>query len=85
MKLTKQEALQQNFYYKLVDTENGDTICRSDNLNDIKKEAYLYDDDCDGDCVLACIKYKVIDDGEKRKGVKDAEYNPYTKKLLYNY
>lgn len=85
MRFSKKEALQQDFYFKLFDGDNGDTICRSDNLNDVKKEAYLYDDDCDGDCVLACIKYKVIDDGEKRKGVRIAQYNPYTKKMIFEY
>lgn len=85
MRFTKQEALQQEFYFKLFDNENGDTISRSDNLNDIKKDAYTYDNECDGDCYLRCIKYCVTVIDGKLKGVKTAEYNPYTKKLLYNY
>jgi hypothetical protein len=85
MRFTKKEALQQEFYYKLFDTENGDTICRSDNLNEIKRDAYDYDDCCDGDCYLRCVKLLVTVVDGKKKGVKTAEYNPYTKKLLYNY
>lgn len=85
MKLTKQEALQREFYFKLKDIDNGETICRSDNLNDIKKEAYAYDNECEGDWLPRCIKYETRESDGKTKSFAVAEYNPFTKKLICKY
>ena len=85
MKLTKKEALQREFYFKLTDIDNGDTICRSDDLNDIKKAAYSYDDECDGEWLPRCVKYEVREFDGKTKGFAIAEFNPFTKKLLFKY
>ena len=83
MRLTRKEALQLKHYYKLINTQNGATICRSSNLNEIKKDAYAYDNECNGDCAgLRCIKYESREIHGTKCGYAVAEYNPNTKKFV---
>lgn len=51
MFITKQQIKKENVkkYYMLIDGVNDDIIARFTDLNDVKKIAREYDEDCDGE------------------------------------
>lgn len=64
--MTKEEIKQKGIteYYLLIDGMNDDIVSRTDTMQQIKKDARLYDNECDGE--WEPILFKV--DLNKEKG-----------------